>query len=356
MRINESFFLKNYMVDTTNINFYDIKKTQEIQVYGLYNYKNESQFKRLPDDVAKATSEQVSKLYTNPAGGRIRFNTNSKSLVIRATFPNISTRSIITMLNQAGFDVYKQINGKQEFIGSLHPPIDLIDSYDKSINLGDGEKEITVYMPNYNNVSDVYIGIEKGAYIKPSRPYKNPKPILYYGSSITQGASVSRPGMIYESIISRALDTDFINLGFASGAKAENPIIDYMANIEYSIFVSDYDYNAPTPEYLEATHRNMYEKIRSKHPDVPYIMLTKPIIHHNQRNEENKRRHDIIFNTYENAIKNGDKNVYIIDGFEIFSLFESGDCSGDSVHPNDMGATVIAQNIIKLIKERNLLK
>jgi hypothetical protein len=45
-----------------------------------------------------------------------------------------------------------------------------------------------------------------------------------------------------------------------------------------------------------------------------------------------------------------------IDGFEIFSLFESGDCSGDSVHPNDMGATVIAQNIIKLIKERNLLK
>jgi hypothetical protein len=43
-------------------------------------------------------------------------------------------------------------------------------------------------------------------------------------------------------------------------------------------------------------------------------------------------------------------------GMKIFSLFESGDCSGDSVHPNDMGATVIAQNIIKLIKERNLLK
>ena len=202
----------------------------------------------------------------------------------------------------------------------------------------------------------MYIGIEKGACIKPSKPYKHEKPILFYGSSITQGASVSRPGMIYESIISRVIDSDYINLGFASGAKAEDAIVDYMANINYSVFVSDYDYNAPTPEYLDATHRNMYKKIRSKHPDVPYIMLTKPIIHHNLKNLENQQRREIIFNTYENAIKNGDKNVYIIDGFEMFSSFESGDCSGDSVHPNDMGATVIAQNIIKLIRKEGVLK
>ena len=356
MRINESYFKKNYIVDTTNIEFHDIKKSQEISVYGLYNYRNEAQFKRLPDEVAKATGEQVTKLYTNPSGGRIRFKTNSNILVIRASFPNISTRSIITMLNQAGFDVYKTVSGKQEFIGCLYPPIDLTDSYDKGMELGLGEKEITVYMPIFNDVSDVYIGLEKGAYIKPSDPYKNEKPILYYGSSITQGASVSRPGMIYESIISRVLDTDFINLGFASGGKAEDAIVDYMADLDYSVCVSDYDYNAPTPEYLEATHGKMYEKIRAKHPNVAYIMLTKPIIHHNLKTAENQRRREIIFKTYENAIENGDKNVYIIDGFEIFSSFEAGNCSGDSVHPNDIGVAVIAQNIIKIIRERNLLK
>ena len=356
MRINEAYFKKNYIVDTTNIEFHDIKKSKEISVYGLYNYRNEVQFKRLPDEVAKATGEQVSKLYTNPAGGRIRFKTNSNILVIRASFPNISTRSIITMVNQAGFDVYKTINDKQEFIGCLYPPIDLVDSYDKSIELGLGEKELTIYMPIYNDVSDVYIGVEKGSYVKPSRTYKNETPILYYGSSITQGASVSRPGMIYESIISRALDTDFINLGFASGGKAEDAIVDYMAELNYSVFVCDYDYNAHTPEYLEATHSKMYKKIRAKHPDTAYIMLTKPIINHNLNNSENQRRREIIFKTYENALINGDKNVYIIDGFEMFSSFESGDCSGDGVHPNDMGATVIAQNIIKIIRERNLLR
>lgn len=356
MRINELFFKENYGVDTTNIVFYDIKKSEEISVYGLYNYRNEEQFKRIPDDVANATSERVIKLNTNPSGGRIRFKTDSRCLVIRASFPNISTRSIITMLNQAGFDVYKTFNGKQEFIGCLYPPIDLIDSYDRSIDLGPGEKEITIYMPIYNDVSEVYVGLEKDADVKPASPYKYEKPILFYGSSITQGASVSRPGMIYEAIISRMFDVDFINLGFASAGKAEDAIVDYMADLDYSIFVSDYDYNAPTLEYLEATHEKMYQKIRAKHPNAAYIMLTKPILHHNLKTEENQRRREIIYKTYKNAMQNGDKNVYIIDGFEIFSSFESGDCSGDNVHPNDMGATVLAGNIIKIIKERNLLQ
>ena len=356
MRVNEAYFKENYITDTRNIKFFNIKTSQEICVNGLYNYRNEPQLKRLSDTVANAVSEQVSLLYTNPSGGRIRFKTNSANLVIRADFPNVSTRSIITMLNQAGFDIYQTINGRQEFIGCLFPPIDLSGSYDKSICIGEGEKEITVYLPCYNDVSDIYVGIDTVADIKPANRYKHEKPILYYGSSITQGASVSRPGMTYEAIISRIFDVDFINLGFAGGGKAEDAIVDYMAGMDYSIFVCDYDYNAPTPEYLEKTHEKMYKKIRKKHPDTAYIMLTKPILHYNQNNEENKIRREIIYRTYENAVAGGDKNVFIIDGFEIFSAYKSGDCSGDGVHPNDLGAYVIAQSIAQIIREKELLQ
>jgi hypothetical protein len=49
-----------------------------------------------------------------------------------------------------------------------------------------------------------------------------------------------------------------------------------MAGLDMKIFVSDYDYNAPDPDYLKATHYKMYEKIRAKHPDIPYIMISRP--------------------------------------------------------------------------------
>ncbi len=355
MRINEGYFKENFIVDTENIEFFDIKKEDRIRVYGLYNYQNEPQFKRMPTTVAKATSEQVTKLHTNPSGGRIRFKTNSERLVIRAVFPNISTRSIITMLNQAGFDLYQTVDGKQEYFGCIYPPIDLTDTYTREEKLFPGEKELTINMPLYNDVSEVYIGLEKGASLSPADDYTYEKPILFYGSSITHGASVSRPGQTYEAMLSRTFDTNFVNLGFASGAKGEDAIIDYMASLDYSIFVSDYDHNAPTPEHLEATHEKLYKAIRKAHPTVPYIMLTKPILHYKLDNAENDRRREIIYTTYKNALASGDKNVYLIDGKEIFKDIPTGNCSADSVHPNDLGMHIMANAITTVIEENNLL-
>ncbi len=355
MRINEGYFKENFIVDTENIEFYNIKTTDDIRVYGLYNYKNEAQFKRMPTEVAKATSEQVTKLHTNPTGGRIRFKTNSERLVIRVSVPNVSTRSIITMLNQAGFDLYQTVNGKQEYFGCLYPPIDLTDGYTREEKLFPGEKELTINMPLYNDVSDVWIGLEKGASLLPADDYKYEKPVFFYGSSITHGASVSRPGQTYEAMLSRRFNTNFINLGFASGAKAEDAIIEYMVAQDYSIFVSDYDHNAPSAEHLEATHEKLYKAIRAKHPDVPYIMLTKPILHYKLDNEENDRRRKIIYTTYQNAIASGDKNVYFIDGKEIFKDIPTGDCSADSVHPNDLGMHIMANAIAEVIEKNHLL-
>ena len=355
MRINEGYFKENFIVNTENIEFYNIKTTDAIRVYGLYNYKNEAQFKRMPTEVAKATSEQVTKLHTNPTGGRIRFKTNSERLVIRVNVPNVSTRSIITMLNQVGFDLYQTVNGKQEYFGCLYPPIDLTDGYTREEKLLPGEKELTINMPLYNDVSDVWIGLEKGASLLPADDYKHEKPVFFYGSSITHGASVSRPGQTYEAMLSRRFNTNFVNLGFASGAKAEDAIIEYMAAQDYSIFVSDYDHNAPSAAHLEATHEKLYKAIRAKHPDVPYIMITKPILHYKLDNEENDRRRKIIYTTYQNAIASGDKNVYFIDGKEIFSDIPTGDCSADSVHPNDLGMHIMANAIAEVIEKNHLL-
>ena len=117
-------------------------------------------------------------------------------------------------------------------------------------------------MPLYGDVETVNLGLRAGATVSEHTPYKHNTPIVFYGSSITQGACASRPGRAYEAIISRKYDVNFTNLGFSGACRAEESIVDYLATLEMSAFVLDYDHNAPTLEHLKNTHHRLYEKIR----------------------------------------------------------------------------------------------
>lgn len=76
-------------------------------------------------------------------------------------------------------------------------------------------------------------------------------------------------------MVCRRNNIDFINLGFSGSEKGEDAIVDYMAGLEMSAFVCDYDHNAPDAEHLVATNYKMYEKIRKAHPNIPYIILSR---------------------------------------------------------------------------------
>lgn len=76
------------------------------------------------------------------------------------------------------------------------------------------KREYALYLPLYNGVETVEIGVSDDAIIETSPPRtRDIKPVVVYGSSITQGACASRPGMVYSSIIGRHLDISIINLG-----------------------------------------------------------------------------------------------------------------------------------------------
>ena len=78
-----------------------------------------------------------------------------------------------------------------------------------------------------------------------------------------------------------------------------------------SVFVYDFDHNAPTVEHLAQTHEPFFKRIREKHPDVPVLFLTRPNFDHTSNGSE---RRDVVMQTYLNAKNNGDKNVYFVDG------------------------------------------
>ena len=114
---------------------------------------------------------------------------------------------------------------------------------------------------------------------------------IYYGSSITQGACVTRPGNDYISILARRLDCDYINLGFSGNGNAEDAMIDYILSIDADLYAFDYNMYPNRKERILPSHFSIYERIRKKHPDAAILLYDKP-------NEYWSEREDIIRSTY----------------------------------------------------------
>lgn len=345
---------KNFKIETKlnkdDIVFYDVKK-EPFKIYGIFH--EDGKFRRLPEEVAKTVSEGVHYLSANTAGGRVRFKTDSQYVAINAKMGVIGKMPHFALTGSAGFDLYYKMGDKDVYYKTFMPPNDVADEFESIVEFDDkAEREITIDFPLYSEVCELYIGLQERAAAGKAAEYKIKKPIVYYGSSITQGGCASRGGNSYQAIISRRLDCDHINLGFSGNAKGECEIAEYIKNLDMTAFVYDYDYNAPTAKHLEETHERMFKTIREAHPYIPIIMLTRPKIYLSDLEEENERA-EIVKKTYTNAVEAGDKNVYFILGSELMSFTEN-DGTVDGCHPNDLGfssmAKVLGDCLEKILK------
>lgn len=342
---------KNKNVARADMKLYNVHE-KPFRLYGLY--KPENGFRRIPEDVAKSTSNGVYLLSTNTSGGRVRFKTDSEYIAIKALMPSSTVMPHMPVTGSCGFDMYA--SGK--YAGTFAPPTSYPDGftphftvdggYESIIDLGSRKmRDIIINFPLYNDLTDLFIGLSNTAEVCKGEKYKyEDKPVVYYGSSITQGGCASRPGNSYQAIISRKLNTDFLNLGFSGNAKAEDSISEYIANLDMSVFVYDYDHNAPNAEYLEKTHYRMFKKIRDKNPNLPVIMVTAPVKHGIWED-----RFEIIKKSYETALNSGDKNVYFISGHDLAEYIDADIFTVDNCHPNDFGFYCMAKIIGDVIKK-----
>ena len=212
------------------------------------------------------------------AGGRLRFSTDSSCIAIFVKQPGSGHMAHMSLLGSSGFDLYEETDTQSHYIGSLILPATLTDGYDAICELGTRRmRDITLYFPLYNGVQQLMVGLESGAALnEPIYRYASMAPIVYYGSSITQGGCASRPGNTYQSIILRRNRIDYINLGFSGSAKGEMAMADYIATLSMSALVYDYDHNAPDDTYLKQTHENFFLHFRQKQPNTPVVMISKP--------------------------------------------------------------------------------
>ncbi len=338
-KIDPNFKVEEH-IEQGSIRFYDADE-KPFKIYGLM--RQSGVYYRLPKEVADSVNEGVASLADNTAGGRVRFVTNSKEIAIKTQMHNIGKMPHFALTGSAGFDIYVGNIYYKTFI----PPFDIENGYESHMSFETEEfREITVNFPLYSGVKKLYIGLNENSTIECAPDYKTEKPVVFYGSSITQGGCASRPGNAYQAICSRKLDCNFVNLGFSGSARGEDEIANYIKTLDMSAFVYDYDHNAPTSEHLKKTHKKMFDIIRSENPILPILMLSRPKSH---LTSDEKARLEIIKQTFISAKENGDENVYFISGKDLISAEFDETFSVDDCHPNDSGFVSMAEKIAETL-------
>ncbi len=315
-------------------------------------------FIRVPADVAEATSEGVARLAKHTAGGRVTFKTDSDYVVIHADIESADNSENSSPSAIAGFDMFERVNGEYVFRGVISPNRAAGKPYVEGRNkYGNREmKDFVIFFPLGAALKNVYIGLREGALLEKGSEYTYNDPVMFYGSSIVHGGG-TRPGSPYSAVLSRRLDMDYRNIGFGGNAKAEPAIIDYIASLPMSVFVYDYDHNAPTPEFLEETHYAGYKRFREKQPTTPVIMASLANYHTRIYAwdyftlEDHEKRRAIIEASYRRALSQGDANVYFVDGAKMIPRELAADATTDGLHPNDLGYYFMANAFEPVIKK-----
>ncbi len=315
---------------------------EQFEVNGLpFWQENQPELYRLSKSAEGIVRNSVWNLSKSPSGGRIRFKSDCTQLAIRLQYPQIGNMRNMHKFGQSGVDLY--VNGV--YIKTAIPEDTTFVEYVYFENQQKQMREHTLYLPLYNGVKVVAIGMNAEANIEQADPFVLDKPVVYYGSSITQGGCASHPGMSYQAIVSRHLALDFVNLGYSGNGLGEPEVAEIIASMDASCYVMNFGINLRTADAVEKVYGPFLEIIRGKRPNTPIICVT-PIYHASEfwgpagvtlmrqviRKEVAKRR------------AAGDVNIILVEGFELLGP-EFSDGFVDGTHPNDLGFQAMAEGL-----------
>lgn len=322
-----------------------------LKVFGAPLFDSDQPFSRLPDSVAEKINKTAASYSKRCPGARLGFRTNAKEFKIKAKLKTLSLDLGMSVYQCQSFMVLIGDRTKDPVYCGNVVPKDYDDKdFEKVIKnpFDSGEiSDVLIFLPRNEVIEDISVVFDDGDIIEPPTPYLPIKPVLYYGSSITEGACASIMNG-YNAIISNHLNIDYYNFGFSGSCRGEIELAEFFGTLDISLFVFDYDHNASNAFALETTHEKFFKKFRVLKPDIPVIMMSMPAAVYT---EENKKRREVIKNTYLNALSSGDKNVYFIDGEKHYGEVDRNLCSIDGIHPNDLGFYRMAKNVEPVIKK-----
>jgi lysophospholipase L1-like esterase len=327
--------------------------SSQLEVNGLPWYTgNHGEWIRLPLQLKGAVRDPVWDLAQSPSGGRIRFRTDSTALAVKLEYPQAPGMKNMHAFGQTGVDLYVDGVYRGTAIADAEAKPGKVYSHSYYTGRPRVERDIALYLPLYMGVKVLGIGVDKEASLHPAKPFALAKPIVFYGTSITQGGCASRPGMSYEAILGRLLNLDHVNLGFSGNGRGEPEMARAVAEIDASCYVMDLAQNNPTLESLEEVYAPFVETIRGKHPETPIVLIT-PIYAARESwgpdaRLDGMRAH--IRQVGARRIAAGDKRLQIVEGTDLLGPADGGGLV-DGTHPNDLGFQWMAERLAARLRK-----
>ena len=219
-----------------------------------------------------------------------------------------------------------------------------------AISSFEGVTNFRLHFPNYNGVLSLSIGVPIGASLISDLSWNESSPVVWLGTSITQGGVVSRPGQAYVSRLSSNLPRPVHNFGLCGSCRLEPGLALWLTNMPRvpSVLVISCTENMSV-EQVQVNTVPFVQAVRKVWgKDLP-IVLVEPIddtpswLQGNSTYQRPQLR-AALYQSYQTLVAGGDTALTYVTGSKLTAnaddVFE--ELTYEGVHPLDRGHALIA--------------
>ena len=315
--------------------------------------ENAPRFNRLPLRAKGIVREPVWELARCPAGARLCFRSNTTRLAVRVQLAALPQFPHFPLTGSAGLSLYIG-EPYRSALWAIAVPDPSVPSYERELASGLPRTmhEFTLYLPLYAALEKLEVGVDAASRFEAPSPPALPRPVVFYGTSITQGGCASAAGFDFVASVARRLNLDFVNLGFSGNGKGEPEMARLISEIHAAAFVLDYVANVNLHQ-LRKTLPRFHSILRQAHPETPIILLSRVEFARTHALASSRTAHedfrDAVIHFYSRTRRAGDRNVHFVDGSALLP-YAADAAQVDGAHPADYGFALMAERFAPFLR------
>ena len=296
-------------------------------------------YDRLPARAEAVVRPEVWSLAHDAAGLLVRFTSDAPLLAARWSLTSADlAMPHMPASGVSGLDLYARTEAGWRWVGAGRPTgrdntVTLVEGLDP------GTREYQLYLPLYNGVTSLEIGVPEGASLSPApRPDGSTRPLVFYGTSITQGGCASRPGLVHTALLGREFNRPVINLGFSGNGRMELALATLLGELDAEVFVLDCLPNLSDTQVAERTVP-FVEELRKHRPTTPILLVEDRTFadaaFRPARRASHRARRAALRAAFDALRARGVPGLHYLEGEGL--LGDDGEGTVDGSHPTDLG-------------------
>ena len=313
--------------------------------------QTERYFDRFPAKAKGVVRDSVWSLSRHSSGMAVRFETDATEIWARYTLLSANlAMPHMPATGVSGLDLYGQDSqGKWRWLAVTRPGAAKVKAR-LGTEIEPGRRAYMMYLPLYNGVESLEIGLAPKAAFRPLAP-RTAKPLVFYGTSITHGGCASRPGMAYPAILGRRLDCPTINLGFSGSGRMDPEGGALLAELDPAAYVIDCLPNMNDAAVAERTEP-LVRQLRKARAQTPIVLVedrsytNSPLMPGQRQGQAAKRA--ALRAAYDRLVAAGVKGLVYVEGEHL--LGDDGEACVDGSHPSDLGMFRMADALEPVLK------